>query len=49
MQNNLTEIGKQTNDPLKIMLLNNKIKDATGGKDVTQVVNDLAREFDVKW
>lgn len=49
MQKNLAEIGKQTNDPLKIMQLNNRIKEATGGKDVTQVVNDLAREFDVKW
>lgn len=49
MQKHLTEMSKQTNDPLKIMLINNRIKDATGGKDVTQVVNDLAREFDVKW
>lgn len=45
MQNKLTEMGKGTNDPLKIMEINNQIKEATGGKDATQVVNDLAREF----
>lgn len=45
MQKKLAEMGKGTNDPLKIMEINNQIKEATGGKDATQVVNDLAREF----
>lgn len=49
MQKLLTEMSKRTNQPLEILNLNNQIKAKTGGKDATQVVFDLAREFDVKW
>lgn len=49
MQKMLSDMGKKTNNPLDILKINNNIKNATGGKDATQVVNELAREFDAKF
>lgn len=49
IQEKLVRMGKQTDNPIEIQQINNEIRDFTKGKDAAQVVNDLAREFDVKW
>lgn len=41
----LNQIGTQTNDPMEIMRLNREISHETGGRDATQVVNDLINKF----
>ena len=45
MRDKLRAIGTSTNDPVAIHKMNHQIQQATGGKDATQVVNDLIREF----
>jgi len=44
----LKKIGTGTNDPMEIVNLNREIQQATGGKDATQVVNDLINMFGTK-
>ncbi len=41
----LKDIGTQTNDPMEIIRMNREISHATGGRDATQVVNDLINRF----
>ncbi len=41
----LKRIGTQTNDPMEIIRINREISHATGGRDATQVVNDLINRF----
>ena len=41
----LKNIGTQTNDPGEIIRLNREISHTTGGRDATQVVNDLINRF----
>ena len=41
----LKYIGTQTNDPMEIIRMNREITHATGGRDATQVVNDLINRF----
>ncbi len=45
LRDRLSEIGTKTSDPVKIHQLNDEITRATGGKDATQVVNDLIHAF----
>ena len=46
MNTKLSQIGKETSNPMEIHKLNEEIRRATGGKDATQVVNDLIKAFD---
>lgn len=41
----LKKIGTGTNKPMELIHLNREIYHATGGKDATQVVNDLIHKF----
>lgn len=45
---NMKKIGTNTNDPSEIIKINREIQNLTGGKDATQVVNDLINTFGFK-
>ncbi len=45
MEKQIAKIGKGTSDPVEIHQTNIEIESYTGGKDATQVVNDLIRMF----
>jgi hypothetical protein len=45
MEKQIAKIGKGTSDPVELHKTNIEIESYTGGKDATQVVNDLIRTF----
>ena len=45
MDRRLSQLSKETSDPLQIHKINEEIRRSTGGKDATQVINDLIHTF----
>ena len=45
MEKQISRIGKETSDPVELHKINIEIQSYTGGKDATQVVNDLIHTF----
>ena len=45
MNQKIKQIGTQESDPVIISRINREISQNTGGKDATQVIDDLMRAF----